>query len=92
LALGAAMVAVGIILPLIVLSAVGFVVLLLSGIWALNSWRQMATVTLGGGPANGPVGKRRPRRSRRGGRSQPARGSMMERFDERWRRRQEGGF
>src|ERR1700733_8253673 len=79
LALGAAMVAVGI------------VVLLLCGIGALNSWRQMATVTLGGGPANGPVGKRRSRRSRRG-RGQPARGTMMERFDERWRRRQEGGF
>jgi Protein of unknown function (DUF3040) len=92
LALGAAMVAVGIILPLIGLAAGGFVVLLLCGIWALNSWRQMATVTLGGGPAHGPVGKRRSRRSRRGGRGQPARGSMMERFDERWRRRQEGGF
>src|SRR3984885_7896317 len=72
LALGAAMVAVGIILPLIGLAAGGFVVLLLCGIWALNSWRQMATVTLGG-PANGPVGKRRSRRSRRG-RGQPARG------------------
>jgi hypothetical protein len=93
LALGAAMVAVGIILPLIGLAAGGFVVLLLSGIWALNSWRQMATVTLGGGPpARGPAGKRRSRRSRRGSRGQQARGSMMERFDERWRRRQEGGF
>jgi hypothetical protein len=92
LALGAAMVAVGIILPLIGLAAGGFVVLLLCGIWALNSWRQMATVTLGGGSATGPVGKRRSRRSRRGGRGQQARGSMMERFDERWRRRQEGGF
>ena len=36
LALGAAMVAVGIILPLIGLAAGGFVVLLLCGIWALN--------------------------------------------------------
>jgi hypothetical protein len=96
LALGAAMVAVGIILPLIGLAAGGFVVLLLCGIWALNSWRQMATVTLGGGPGQGPVGKRRSRRSRRGSRSRSqghaARGSMMERLDERWRRRQEGGF
>jgi hypothetical protein len=91
LALGAAMVAVGIILPLIGLAAGGFVVLLLCGIWALNSWRQMATVSLGGGPA-GPGGKRRSRRSRRDGRGHPARGSIMERFDERWRRRQEGGF
>src|SRR6202012_174149 len=60
LALGAAMVAVGIILPLIGLAAGGFVVLLLCGIWALNSWRQMATVTLGGGAANGPGGNRPP--------------------------------
>jgi len=91
LALGAAMVAVGIILPLIGLAAGGFVVLLLCGIWALNSWRQMATVSLGGGPA-GPGGKRRSRRSRRDSRGHPARGSIMERFDERWRRRQEGGY
>ena len=92
LVLGAAMIAAGLVLGVIGLAVAGFVVMLLCGIWSLNSWRQMATVTLGGGPANGPVGKRRPRRSRRGGRSQPARGSMMERFDERWRRRQEGGF
>jgi hypothetical protein len=91
LALGAAMVAVGIILPLIGLAAGGFVVLLLCGIWALNSWRQMATVSLGGGPAR-PGGKRRSRRSRRDSRGHPARGSIMERFDERWRRRQEGGY
>ena len=91
LVLGAAMVAAGIVLPhLIGLAVGGFVVMLLSGVWALSSWRQMATVTLGGA-AGGPVGKRRSRRSRRG-RGQPARGTMMERFDERWRRRQEGGF
>jgi hypothetical protein len=93
LVLGAAMVAAGIVLPhLLGLAVGGFVVLLLSGVWALSSWRQMATVTLGGA-ARGPVGKRRSRRSRRGGRggrAQP-RSSMMERLDERWRRRQEGG-
>jgi hypothetical protein len=95
LVLGAAMVAVWIALPhLIGLAVGGFVVLLLSGVWALSSWRQMSTVTLGGA-AVGPVGKRRSRRSRhggRGGRGQTPRSSMMERFDERWRRRQEGGL
>ena len=88
-ALGAAMVAVGIILPLIGLAAGGFVVLLLCGIWALNSWRQMATVALGDAPRRSG-GKRR--RGRRGQRNRAARTSMMERLDERWRRRQEGGF
>ena len=97
LVLGAGMVATGIALSsrsLLPLAVGGFVVMLLSGVWALSSWRQMATVTLGGA-ASGPVGKRRSRRSRRGSkdrRGQTARSSMMERLDERWRRRQEGGL
>jgi len=94
LVLGAAMVATGVVLPLIGLAAGGFVVMLLSGIWVLNSWRQMATVAVGG-PARGPAGKRRSRHGGRGGRGasgRTARASMMERLDERWRRRQEGGL
>ena len=89
LALGAAMIAVGIILPVIGLAVAGFVVLLLCGIWALNSWRQMATVTLGRRrTANGRHGKRRSRRSRAAAAHRAA--SFGERLDERWRRRQEG--
>lgn len=87
-ALGAALIAVGIVLTIIGLSVAGFVVILLCGIWALNSWRQMATVALGTAP-RGPAAKRRSRRQRRGG---PPRGSFAERIDERWRRRQEGDF
>jgi hypothetical protein len=75
LALGAAMIAAGIVLPLIGLAVAGFVVMLLSGIWALNSGRQMATVAIGDAP-RGPA---------------PTRATIMERLDERWRRRQEGG-
>ena len=86
LALGAAMIAAGIVLAVIGLAVAGFVVLLLCGIWALNSWRQMATVALGAAQA-GQAGKRRSRRSRR---SRSPRGSFGERVDERWRRRQEG--
>jgi hypothetical protein len=91
LALGAAMIAAGFVLPhLIGLAVAGFVVMLLSGIWALNSWRQMATVALGDAQRTPTGGKRRrPRRGRRG-RVAP-RATMMERLDERWRRRQEGG-
>src|ERR1700749_1617984 len=54
LVLGGAMIAVGIVLPVIGLAVAGFVVMLLCAIWALNSWRQMSTVALGsaqGGPA-----------------------------------------
>jgi hypothetical protein len=88
LALGAAMIAAGIILAVIILAVAGFVVLLLCGIWALNSWRQMATVALGTvAPGGTTVVKRRSRRSRR---ARSARGTFGERLDERWRRRQEG--
>jgi hypothetical protein len=88
LALGAAMIVAGIVVRgLIPLAVAGFVVLLLCGIWALNSWRQMSTVALAAAQG-GAAGKRRSRRSRRGS---PARGTFGERLDERWRRRQEGG-
>ena len=95
LGLGAGMIAAGIVLSVIGLAVAGFVVILLFGIWALNNWRQMATVAIGtvqAGPS-GPTGRRRSRRSRRGGRGgHPARGSLGERIDERWRRRQEGDY
>jgi hypothetical protein len=89
LAAGAAMIAAGIVLAIIGLAVAGFVVLLLCGIWALNSWRQMATVALGAA-SGGPAGKRR--RSRRSRRAKSPRGTFGERVDERWRRRQEGEF
>ena len=86
LALGAAMIAAGIVLAVIGLAVAGFVVLLLCGFWALNSWRQMATVALGAASA-GQSAKRRSRRPRRAG---SPHGTLGERIDERWRRRQEG--
>src|SRR5436305_14964420 len=65
LLLGAAMIAVGIVMAVIGLAVAGFVVMLLCGIWALNSWRQMSTVAIGtsgaqrGAAGPGPAGKRR---------------------------------
>ena len=90
LALGAAMIAAGIVLTVIGLAVAGFVVMLLCGIWALNSWRQMATVSLAAA-GGGPAGKRRSRRQRRGAKGAAPRTTFGERLDERWRRRQEGG-
>ena len=88
LALGAAMIAAGIVLPVIGLAVAGFVVMLLCSIWVLNSWRQMAAVALGATPGQ-PGGKRRAKRSKRG---TAGHASFGERLDERWRRRQEGGL
>ena len=91
LALGAAMIAAGIVLTVIGLAVAGFVVILLCGIWALNNWRQMSTVAIGSasGRSGGRAGKRGSRRSRRG---RSVHGGFGERIDERWRRRQEGGY
>ena len=88
LALGAAMIAAGIVLPVIGLAVAGFVVMLLCSIWVLNSWRQMAAVALGAAPGQ-PAGKRRAKRPKRG---TAGHASFGERLDERWRRRQEGGL
>src|SRR6201987_6340983 len=54
LALGAAMIAAGIVLAVIGLAVAGFVVMLLCGIWALNSWRQMATIAMGSASRGAP--------------------------------------
>ena len=91
LVLGGAMIAAGIVLTVIGLAVAGFVVILLCGIWALNSWRQMSTVAIAAasGRSGGQAGKRGSRRSRRG---RSAHGSFGERVDERWRRRQEGDY
>jgi hypothetical protein len=87
-AVGAGMVAAGVVLPLVWLAVGGFVLMLLCGIWALSSWRHMAGAP--GVPGRGSAGKRR--ESRRKNRGKAGRGAMMERLDERWRRRQEGGL
>ena len=83
---GAGMVAAGVILPLVWLAVGGFAVMLVCGIWALNSWRHMSGVALGVA-GRGPAGQRRRRQKNRG---KGNRSAMMERLDERWRRRQEG--
>jgi hypothetical protein len=85
-AIGAGMVAAGVVLPLVWLAVAGFVFMLLCGVWSLSSWRHMAGVVLG-------VGRRKQAAARRGrpkDRGRNRRGRMMERLDERWRRRQEG--
>ena len=84
---GAGMVAAGVILPMVWLAVGGFAVMLVCGIWALNSWRHMSGVALGVA-GRGPAGQRRRRQKKN--RGSGGRSAMMERLDERWRRRQEG--
>ena len=86
-----------------IVGIIGFVVMLVSAYVALSSWRgtnqvaeQAAPPAGGSHPSFSLIqGGRRPgRRSTRGPKSSRSHGSMMERFEERWRRRrdQNGGF
>jgi hypothetical protein len=69
----------GVVTKYIWIGVAGFVVMLACSMWALTSYRHMTGATTGRGPA-----KPKERRSRRAGGT-----GMMERLEERWRRRQE---
>jgi len=88
----------GVISKIIPVGVGGFLVMLACAMWALTSWRHMGGIVSGRGvaPAQGaPPGMREGRRGGRGrrrGRRDKSPGlSFMERLEERWRRRQEGG-
>ena len=63
----------------------GFVVMLACSMWALTSYRHMAGITAGRGLAK----ERRPGKPGKPGKT--ASPGVMERLEERWRRRQERG-
>jgi hypothetical protein len=86
----------GAILQNIPVGVLGFVVMLGSAYWTLTSWRGQETTSFeeAVGGAGDPSGLRviQGGKAKRG--RSPKQGSMMERFEERWRRRKEqnGGF
>ena len=87
----------GAMVPNIPLGVVGFVVMLGSAYFALTSWRgQSAALASGAGGDTGDRGDQGLRVIQGGktrGKSKKAKpqGSMMDRFEERWRRRKEQG-
>jgi hypothetical protein len=80
---GAGLLAAGVVTHHVYLEAAGAVVMALSLVWAVVSWRRhMARVRPASVPARAKEPARRPGQTRRA--------RMMERMEERWRRRQEG--
>jgi hypothetical protein len=77
--LGVGMLVAGVVTKYIWIGVAGFVVMLACSMWALTSYRHMTGVATGRGTA-------RPKDRRA---SHAAGGGMMERLEERWRRRQE---
>jgi hypothetical protein len=90
--IGAGGLAAGVVTNRVYLEAAGAAVLVLSLLWALVSWRRhLARVRPVRGrvrPARATGASAGPRGARRPGQSRRAR--LMERMEERWRRRQEG--
>jgi hypothetical protein len=100
--IGVGLLLAGVISKIIFVGVGGFLVMLACAMWALTSWRHMGGIVSGKGlgvaraeaaPARGQRGQRGRRpaaRRRRGAREKSGLG-FMERLEERWRRRQEGG-
>ncbi len=94
--LGVGLLLAGVVSKVIFVGVGGFVVMLACAMWALTSWRHMGgggggrSATTDGGPG-GVQSQRRGRAVRKDRRGRAGRTGFMERLEERWRRRQEGG-
>ena len=80
----------GVISQYIWVGVAGFIVMLVCSMWALTSWRHVNGMSAGFGMSRPKTTKRR-RQRRREARGRVAGPGLMERLEERWRRRQEGG-
>jgi Protein of unknown function (DUF3040) len=85
--LGVALLLAGVISKVIEVGVAGFLVMLASSMWALTSWRRIGGSPSAARPPSVTALKRRRRRRQR----RPSGQGFMERMEERWRRRQEGG-
>jgi hypothetical protein len=93
-AVGAGLLVAGVVTHRVYLEAAGAVVALLALVWSLVSWRRhLARVrpARAKASAKGAKGARGQVRPGPGHSAQTRRARMMERMEERWRRRQEGG-
>jgi hypothetical protein len=87
--IGAGLIAAGLVTHRVYLEAAGAALALLSLIWAMVSWRRHLARVRPAKPARAKATvKGQPSTPRRPGQTRRAR--MMERMEERWRRRQEG--
>jgi hypothetical protein len=80
--IGVGLLLAGVISKIIPVGVGGFLVMLACAMWALTSWRHMGGIVSGKGvtrPQGAPRGRDKSKLS------------FMERLEERWRRRQEGG-
>ena len=91
LLIGVGLLLAGVVINVIPVAVAGFVVMLACSLWAVTSYRRMTGTTTGRAPTkDGAISKeRRAATGRRAGKQ--AGSGLMERLEERWRRRQAGG-
>ena len=87
---GAGLLAAGVVTHRLYLEAAGAAVMLLSLVWAVVSWRRHVARVRPAKPARAKAKTIGKPRSGPGRPAQSRRARMMERMEERWRRRQEG--
>ena len=87
--IGVGLLLTGVVINVIVIAVAGFAVMLACSLWAVTSYRRMTGITTGRDPARAAREDQRAATGRRAG-QQPGSG-LMERLEERWRRRQAGG-
>jgi hypothetical protein len=91
IAVGGGLLAAGVVTHRVYLEAAGAVVALLSLVWAVVSWRRHLARIRPAKPARAKATVKAQAGSGSGRPAQTRRARMMERMEERWRRRQEGG-
>ena len=87
--IGVGLLLTGVVINVIVIAVAGFAVMLACSLWAVTSYRRITGITTGRDPARAAREDQRAATGRRAG-QQPGSG-LMERLEERWRRRQAGG-
>ena len=89
--IGVGLLLAGVVIKVIPIAVAGFVGMLTCSLWAATSYQRMTGITTGRVPAKDRTSGKKPRaaKGRRAG-NQGGSG-MMERLEERWRRRQERG-
>jgi Protein of unknown function (DUF3040) len=90
LLIGVGLLLAGVVINVIPIAVAGFVVMLACSLWAVTSYRRMTGITTGRVPARDRTSgkQRRAAKGRRPGKQ--AGSGLMERLEERWRRRQAG--
>jgi len=84
--IGGGLLLTGVALNVIPIAVAGFVVLLACSLWAVTSYRRMSGISTGRVPAK----DRASGKERRAAKGRRAGSGLMERLEERWRRRQAG--